>query len=522
MKKTAKLKIKDIRVSAKLITALCFAYLYFPLTVFFLTWFRPIVGIPTAAVLLLLCVRFFVGNDIRNFSKTKTDRKTDDGEYDARINILILALTIAAIVLVLILIGFGGIFPQSGDWYKHNAILKDLVNRDWPVFYYNEGVSLLTYYIGQYIVPALLGKATDSVHVAQYVMGLWGMIGVVLVYLLLNCYMKVKNVKETLINMFMLLFFSGCLPLAQIVIKIIIGDDMYSIGNYHWILSNGISLQYRSNLVMLRWVYPQIIAAWLICLMLEIYKDRIREYCLIMLPLFLFGIYQFLGLAVLVTLSFVAKILKKELTFKGLIKQIFSISNISVVFTGGVMLLLYYWGNVMSEKPYSSTLRFQPYIGIDIFVYIFFCLFMFGFHYLSTYKENKNDPFFVPGLFVLLVLPFAKMGVYNDIVMCTSVPPLFFLCLYSIRTLSSKDKDYSLGMRKGILILLIFVGTLFPIMEIRDNVRDNTPGDNMYDEWETMQDFANRFDDSIPEDVKYNYYTYDIDNSIFTRFLARR
>ena len=34
----------------------------------------------------------------------------------------------------------GGIFvDQASDWGKHNAILADLVKKDWPVYYINGG-----------------------------------------------------------------------------------------------------------------------------------------------------------------------------------------------------------------------------------------------------------------------------------------------------------------------------------------------------------------------------------------------
>lgn len=53
----------------------------------------------------------------------------------------------------------GGLSPQSADWSKHNAVLRDLIEKEWPVLYHNEDESsLLTYYLGQYLVPALSGK----------------------------------------------------------------------------------------------------------------------------------------------------------------------------------------------------------------------------------------------------------------------------------------------------------------------------------------------------------------------------
>ena len=59
--------------------------------------------------------------------------------------------------------GFGGFAPQKSDWGKHNAILNDLVTRSWPVYYKNDNeISMLVYYLAQYLVPALAGKIFNS------------------------------------------------------------------------------------------------------------------------------------------------------------------------------------------------------------------------------------------------------------------------------------------------------------------------------------------------------------------------
>lgn len=83
--------------------------------------------------------------------------------------------------------------PQSSDWPKHNAVLRDLMVRTWPVIYHNHDmVSMLTYYLGQYIVPAAVGKLLlllfpqaitleTAFVVSEVVMALWNMIGLALV-----------------------------------------------------------------------------------------------------------------------------------------------------------------------------------------------------------------------------------------------------------------------------------------------------------------------------------------------------
>ena len=55
--------------------------------------------------------------------------------------------------------GQGAVVTQAGDWSKHNALLSDLINLDWPVRYFYEGKQgTLVYYVGAYLLPALFGK----------------------------------------------------------------------------------------------------------------------------------------------------------------------------------------------------------------------------------------------------------------------------------------------------------------------------------------------------------------------------
>ena len=63
----------------------------------------------------------------------------------------VMAAVAGIITVICILLGFGGIFAQAGDWHKHNAVLHDLVERKWPVYYVRYEKSMLTYYLGQYM-----------------------------------------------------------------------------------------------------------------------------------------------------------------------------------------------------------------------------------------------------------------------------------------------------------------------------------------------------------------------------------
>ncbi len=64
----------------------------------------------------------------------------------------------------LLLLGFGEVFPQSGDWEKHNAIFSQLY-QSWnqPVFVNYEGTEhILCYGLGFYMIPAWIAGFFNS------------------------------------------------------------------------------------------------------------------------------------------------------------------------------------------------------------------------------------------------------------------------------------------------------------------------------------------------------------------------
>lgn len=98
-------------------------------------------------------------------------------------------------------------------------ILFDLVNRSWPVYYMNEGEhSMLTYYLGQYMVPALIGKVCHSYKVAEIITLLWAETGLLLIYLNLIRILGIKRWYMQWMTAGLLCFFNGPLILAQKVV----------------------------------------------------------------------------------------------------------------------------------------------------------------------------------------------------------------------------------------------------------------------------------------------------------------
>ena len=129
-------------MTEKKLKLISYLYLIIPIIIFVIGWTKVVFSIPITICLIvifkLLC------NQIKY-------RNENIIEFKKIIPIFII------ILLICITSGLGGFFYQSSDWDARNAIFRDLVQQDWPV-YYEKSNSALTYYIGQWMVPSVFGK----------------------------------------------------------------------------------------------------------------------------------------------------------------------------------------------------------------------------------------------------------------------------------------------------------------------------------------------------------------------------
>lgn len=511
-----------MRLNGKVLKLTALLYMYIPVMIFmagYTKWYYALV----AGAVIIVCVYAYVAD--RNIIGRKNtdvmydiDAFMDEEEVeDIKLHPVALLTAVVLITSVCILVGIGGLFPQAGDWYKHNAVLRDLTNSSWPVYYDRYDDCMLTYYLGQYLVPAVIGKIFSSFEVSNIAMSVWSIGGLILVYLMLLRVTKADSLRKQIPAVLIMLFFCGGLNLAQNILKEIYNDRMYSLGSYHWILVDGIMLQYRSNLVMIRWVLPQIIVPWLATMLFIEDIKRIEYYVVILLPSLLFGSFSFAALAVIAFVNAMILLIKKE----SRLKKLLSLYNILPGICPGIVLFFYFLGNIQVEKPISSSFRFQTYGGDHFTVYIVFCIFMFGIYCICVGKENLKTPLFYINTGILLALPWLRMGLCNDVVMSGSIPSLFILMIYVMRLLFDERESTSLGIRKGIAIVIMLIGCIYPVKEIADNIIWNNPGSELADSYPTMKWFTKRGDPNTSEDLMYNYYTYDMDGKTFYEYIAR-
>ena len=100
---------------------------------------------------------------------------------------------------------------------------------------------------------------------------------------------------------------------------------------------------------------------------------------------------------------------------------------------------------------------------------------------------------------------------------------MFLLMMYIMDFLFNSEKTKTYYKARGILVVLLLAGAVYPLLELKEVVNNDviTEKQEDYSLGYTMESYANRELD-IPLDLKYNYYSYDIQNNIFYKYIAAK
>lgn len=408
--------------------------------------------------------------------------------------------------------GVGGFWAQSKDYPWRNAIYRDIVLRDWPVFYELYGGALV-YYIGFWLPPALLGKvalllgASDVVafQVASVAIYVWSAALIAILFCLLLTLLKADTTKKQILVILGFVFFSGLDILGSIEP---LGANLYHL---EWWAND---YQYSSFTTCLFWVFNQSIIPWIAmaCLLQE---NSIRNYvflgmmCLFSGPLPFVGFFIFcITLGVLKGVESIRN--KKTASF---FKDIVSLSNIlatvfififiatylltnAVISNGGGLRVSEDGAIIQTEASETDTTAEQQQtsaVQYDALVqYLMFVMFEFGFYALLIARRYYKQPMFYVMVISLLVFPFLKMGGSLDFPMRASIPALFYL-YYLVMEFLLKEHHW---MQKKeaiqrtlylVLVVALVLGSVTPLVEFYRGCRqvvkyglDNPMEDYLY------------------------------------------
>lgn len=314
------------------------------------------------------------------------------------------------------LFGAGFVGPQTSDQIKNHMIHRDLFVYSWPVIYHDSSPEMrfLSYPLGYYLVPALVGKAFGWT-IDTLAIFLWTALGIALLW----SWFYVLFSRFAIFAVFIFIFFSG----LDILGMAALGHGTPAAGTHLEWWSGWTFLQYSSNATVMSWSTQHGAAQWLFPMLLFYRLVILREVCgstLLVSIAALWSHLTLLGAALFLPLYF------KEKRVAQLFKPL---SLLPLPFL--VVVAIFYASKAPGAIDTGFVWELWP-INEFLPKLIWFYVFEFGILALiifsiKSYWSEDERLLFIGTLVVLLVVPFYHIGWSNDVSMRVSAIPLFML-----------------------------------------------------------------------------------------------
>lgn len=446
-------------IKFKTVAAMAYAILLIPILIFFIGWLKWYYAL-LFSIVLLAGMWFIYRSDYLNRTES----------LDIPLKTLI---CIAIIMGLWILItGTSGVSVSSSDIPWRRAILRDLIDFDWPV-YYNNTSNYFVYYHVFWIVPALVGKIFGW-HAALIAQAAWLWIIIMISFLLIAFLLRADSSKLFFLICVFIIGWSGLNALGSIFMQQA-GWSFYpfclsSNEGYCDFLFNGecFNYLYRSNDDLLCQVYNQL-PIWLVVpLMLE--NRKIRNYAFIGILLLPYSPWGVIGVAILMMIDAIHQSVAyiKNKNIKKLFFDIFSVPNVCILVSVGVVFGFYFSGSSSLSNGTASfgILTLSKFDTPRIIGLIVFWLCEFGIYYMFLWKNNKKDHLFIWSLPVLMIIPICWAGSIwmRDFCMNVSLPILYMLMIYMITYLKDHVIEKILTLKNLALLVCLFIAFSTPIL----------------------------------------------------------
>lgn len=487
-----------MKIKGKYIERSAYIWIYSAVAVFVIGFLKWYLAIPAAAAIGVAMYKVFSGESDTSFFVKK--------------KILILGGII--VVCWMILCGQCGMVHQAADWNGRNAQLNDLVSHSWPVYYQNG--SAFTYYIGHFLLPALAGKLF-GINAARVFLMLYTSAGVYLIWLYMVKIVKADTAAKQMLVLLLLIFFGNMEDIRRIV------NDLF-IGIFHT-SSSGIPYGFTTNSNAFSWAFNQITCAFLVLCIFFDDDTKVENFIVLGVPMLLFSPFMLCGVFVLVAVATVKQIIHYRKNILAFAKKLLSVQNLCIAIVIFPVLLMYLSGNVFAEKPDELSLQYISYSG-RISVYIIFVLCEFLLYSICLYPYCKRNVYFYAANAILMILPFFKMGLYNDLVTRASSVGLFVIMILTAEFIFCQTDMKWVRLRKIIICMLIVIvaiptanGYIGEVKNIASGVASKNYHGGWADEWKSYEGLPERYN---AVDLKYGYYTFDAKEHFFFKYMARK
>lgn len=419
-----------IKMTIKNLKIITVTYLLVPNLIFITTWLNPFWSTVGFVVSIFSFYNFIINTKISD--EEFIALRVKKIEFNT---LLYLALFTLILGIIFSLGNFG--LGQSYDYYKHNTIVKELIEKPFPVVYENEtryGIlkepAILGYYMAYYLPTAIICKFVGF-GASNILLYLWGAMGIFLSFAWLY-FLSPKNINVFLVFILFLLGATLFKPYlyAHYLLKDIISLPMIQ----YFIWPSGISF----NLINIHYS-PQHFIVTTIGVFFVYYESFIRKdnrYVLFFVSLLL--MWSFLG-------AFSVGIIAGFLVVFRRFSSFFSITNIAgggiVTFIMSSYFLAHFQDNRFSgfiwtfadisgylyQKPFLSTLALFGYCIFEVGIYIYFM------HKLFASKNSYKNKLVLLGFCIafFILSPLYRIGFNNDLAMrlISTIKVLIFVLL---------------------------------------------------------------------------------------------
>ena len=406
-------------------------------------------------------------------------------------------LPFVIIAIWLSLSGIGGLGFQNGDYDLKNTLLRSLIIEKWPLSMIVEGVSMkVVYHLAYYLPAAAIGKLFGWIESNAF-MFLWSFLGVMLAFFWFVNISRivVKKNSSSLFYLTIIFCLAGGLDfVGAYFVKDMPFSLIKHIDNWAW------HVQYSSQTTLMYWVPQHSIPAWLLTGMVvsTINKAQSIKYIgisvaasILWSPFAIVGIFPYL-----IVLGFMYLLPENR---KFIFNRNSLIINAIAIWMGSIFLLYiasnnfsfpmeFIWNDIQNTRILVLTLLQFWFLEFGFLVFL-----IFAYNFVAQQKHTKEvksvfqksgdfwmffssnqkqHSLFLLSIMILFVLPFFKMGIYNDLVMRSSIPALFIF--WSVISKILVERNRGAGVKLKFLYTLIsitvFVGFLSSFAEMARSI----------------------------------------------------
>lgn len=430
--------------------------------------------------------------------------------------------------------GIGGFANQDWDHHFRNALFRDLIVQEWPVYYdfaasYPEPElanhhSALNYYFTFWLPAALAGKIGGAAAGNVFLLG-WAYAGILLILYYLN---RLVGFRYSLIVALLFIGWSGLDVLGRLIMQPLDSFTTFQLEAYY-------KYSYVAFTSDLYNVFNQAIPTWLITLW--VFNNPKRLNLLPVAFLFAYAPFPFIGLVLLYYSYYTLDTFRQsnyQITnfLSALVGELRKVETIVALLCLILPYALFY-GSHTSSVPssffWSRFLEGTRRMKLQVIVFYFIAFFLEAGVYFfmivlvskKTYQSNKLLFWLCFGM--LLFIPFWVVGTGNDFASRGSMPFLLMLCVMTIKSLLDAVDNRVNVSRLAIPFLALLLAWVTPAVAIIDGIAIRKAPE-LKDVIVTFSNpqvsQANNMHGTYPSLA--NYYAHEPKNHFFYKYLTKK